>query len=270
MKANTWVAQATKKLQKENISSARLDTLILLEDGSKKDRSWILAHPEFEINKELIHKLDAQIERRVGHEPLAYIRGKSEFYGREFKVSPATLQPRPETENIITLMKTLALPDKPNIADIGTGSGAIAITASLELSQANVFATEIQSDALEIARYNAELLGAGVTFHEGNLLEPLQNTAIDVILANLPYVPDSHTINQAAMQEPTIAIFGGEDGLELYRTMFSQINSLPKKPRFILTESLPFQHKSLAIIASEHGYTSTNSDDFVQVFEIYS
>ena len=132
-----------------------MHVLVLLEDAAAKDRSWLLAHPEWELPSSLAKKLDKQIKRRSFHEPLAYIRGKSEFYGREFSITPATLQPRPETETMIELLLSLDLTEARILADVGTGSGAIAITASLELPDIKVLATEINRDALVIAKTNA-------------------------------------------------------------------------------------------------------------------
>ena len=107
VKIEAWLRQAAEKLQNSNVSTARLDALVLLEDATGKDRSWLLAHPEHKLTKSTQEKLDKQIERRCDHEPLAYIRGKSEFYGHEFHVNAHTLEPRPETETMIDLLKGL-------------------------------------------------------------------------------------------------------------------------------------------------------------------
>lgn len=265
---NSWLQHAQQLLEHSEVPTARLDALILLEDALGKDRSWILAHPEAELSEANCKTLESQLIRRSTHEPLAYIRGRSEFYGRTFMVTPATLQPRPETETMLDLLTKLQLVSTPRLADIGTGSGAIAITASLEVPGAVVHATEIQPDALQIAHKNCKSLAANVTLHKGNLLEPLHDVRIDVILANLPYVPTGHTINAAAMQEPAVAIFGGEDGLDLYRELFEQVNSRHQKPAFILCESLPFQHADLAKIAKLSSYSVRLDEDFIQVFEL--
>ena len=207
--------------------------------------------------------------------PLAYIRGKAEFYGREFMVTPATLQPRPDTETMLELLFEQVNGDKSkgnSIVDIGTGSGAIAITAKLEFPEFEVHATEINNDALKVARQNARNLGADVKFYQGNLLQPILNLQSSIsnpfaMLVNLPYVPDGHTINQAAMQEQAVAIFGGPDGLDLYRQLFAQSSvSNPQSPILVLTESLPFQHKALAAIAKKSGYSLMKTQDFIQVF----
>lgn len=265
MKANDWLISATQRLESARISTGRLDSLVLLEDALQKDRSWLLANPDFIIEADVIQNLDKLIKRRSSHEPLAYIRGRSEFYGREFIVSPATLQPRPETETMIELLKGLELTEAVSIVDVGTGSGAIAITAKLELPHAKVSATEINAKALNIAKQNSKFFRTNISFYLGNVLAPLNGTA-DVILANLPYVPDGFTVNPAAMQEPRVAIFGGADGLELYRDMFEQIKLNKQKPKFVLTEALPYQHGNLTTIASSAGYSQSKAEDFIQMF----
>ena len=266
MNTSSYLKQATKKLA--DIPTARLDALVLLEDATGKDRAWLLAHPEFELSDKIATLLHQQIEKRANHTPLAYIRGKSEFYGREFLVTPDTLQPRAETETMIDLLKGSDFRTQGSvIVDVGSGSGCIAITAKLEFPETQVYATEINKAALDIAKKNAKMLGAEIEFFEGNLIEPLPaSLSPSILLCNLPYVPDGHTINQAAMQEPKVAIFGGEDGLDLYREMFKQIEKLPVKPEYIFTESLPFQHEELAKIAKNHGYEQTTEEDFIQVF----
>jgi methylase of polypeptide subunit release factors len=155
--------------------------------------------------------------------------------------------------------------------DVGTGSGAIAITAQLEMPEAQVSAIDIDEKCLVVARKNATKLGASVTFWHGNLLEPLsslQTDACPVLLCNLPYVPDDFQINTAATHEPRLALFGGPDGLDLYRELFTQIQSYAWKPAYILTESLPQQHKTLAAIAKVAGYSLERTDDFIQLFTI--
>lgn len=280
-----FLVEIVSKLESLGIPTARLDTLVLLEDATGKDRAWLLAHPEFTVQGTTLYTLNEQIEKRANHTPLAYIRGKSEFYGREFLVTPDTLQPRAETETMLDLLCKLLKWHFPSLlevgpptdavnvtfVDVGTGSGCIAITAKLEFPKAEVYATEINEAALKIATKNAKNLKADITFLRGDLLEPFskiqdQSSKIAILLCNLPYVPDNHTINPAAMQEPKVAIFGGEDGLDLYRDMFEQIKDSDTKPQYILTESLPFQHENLAKIASQHGYNQIVEEDFIQVF----
>jgi len=160
------------------------------------------------------------------------------------------------------------------IVDVGTGSGCLAITAKLEFTAATVYGTDISDSALTVAQKNAKNLNADVTFLKGNLLEPYYilppEPSTLVLLCNLPYVPNNYEINQAAGYEPSIALFGGQDGLDLYRELFDQISKLQdpsSKIAFILTESLPFQHAELAKIAAQQGYKLETSEDFIQVFK---
>lgn len=275
MKIDDWLACATEQLKTAGISTARLDCLVLLEDATGKDRSWLLAHPDHILPGSIADELQEQVERRSKHEPLAYIRGRSEFYGREFLVTPDTLEPRPETETMVALAlqvigDRLRIGENLTLVDIGTGSGCLAITIKLEIPNIEVVAVDISDKCIKVAQENAKKLRTKIEFYTGNLLEPIYNlqpTTYNLVLANLPYVPDGHTINQAAMFEPKHAIFGGSDGLDIYRKLFKQIMSLSHKPEYILTESLPFQHKELTQIAKEVNYKLKTSEDFIQVFQ---
>ncbi len=300
MNIQTWLAAQTSELEKAGVSTARLDCLVLLSDELGKDKAWLLSHPEYELHGSVSKKLNTKVAQRAKHVPLAYLRGKAEFYGREFAVNAHTLVPRPETETIIDLLKTLVpchpelvsgpmrsdktdvnqpawIPDQARndseivIADIGTGSGAIAITAKLEFPEAHVIATDIDEKCLKTAQANAAKLGANITFLHGSLLQPLYEirpTTYDILLCNLPYVPDNFQINRAATHEPRHALFGGPDGLDPYRKLFTQTANLSRKPQYILTESLPPQHETLAAIAKAAGYSLELTDDFIQVFTL--
>lgn len=272
MKINEWLADATKKLETAGIGTARLDCLVLLADCLSKDKAFVLANQEIELSPAQLKMLDKQLARREMHYPLAYVRGKTEFYGREFVINHHVLEPRPESETMIDLLKEIfeqrAESREQIIIDVGTGSGALAITAKLELPQAEVIATDIDKNCLKVAGQNAQKYDVDITFLHGNLLAPFSalSSLPSALLCNLPYVPDSYTLNEAAMNEPKIAIFGGEDGLDMYRRLFASLTHL--MPQFILTESLPFQHAELAKIAATQGYALKETRDFIQVFMI--
>ena len=272
MTVSIWLSYAIDKLETAGIGTARLDCQLLLADILAHDRSWLLAHTETVVTEETRKKLESQLEERAKHVPLAYIRGKTEFYGREFFVDKRVLEPRPESETMIDILKNLpgATEQKMEIIDVGTGSGALAITAKLELPSATVIATDIDPNCLIVAEKNAAKHNVAISFAQGDLLEPIGTVppGLSVItLANLPYIPDDYHINPAAMQEPKLAIFGGEDGLDPYRKLFAQAAEFSERPRYILTESLPPQHKQLAFIAARFGFRQTKEDDFIQVFE---
>ncbi len=269
MKTADWLHSSTVFLTRHDIPTARLDCLVLLADILEKDKAYVLARPELELTDTQVAQLKKQLIQRSQHAPLAYIRGKTEFYGREFIVNHTVLEPRPESEIMIEqALGLLDISPEANVIDIGTGSGALAITVKLETPQANVYAVDIDPNCLEIAKQNASMHRADISFYEGDLFAPFtaQNLANVVILANLPYVPESYALNQAAANEPRLAIFGGTDGLDLYRKMFTQIQNAVSLPVAVLTESLPFQHETLEQIAADNGYSLEKTSDFIQVF----
>ena len=233
-----FLTDATSLLLEAGVSTARLDCIVLLEDELQKDRAWILAHPDHDIPMSSLERLSEQLSRRTAHVPLAYIRGKAEFYGREFEVTSHTLVPRPETETMIECLKSLGLPEQTRLVDVGTGSGCIAISAALELPGLAVLACDIDLECLAVAERNARKLGATVTFIQSNLIEQVKGCS--VIGANLPYVPDDYSINTAATHEPRHAIFGGTTGLDLYEQLFRQIAQMESGPRYVLTRKPTF------------------------------
>lgn len=267
MKVENWLAEATNKLEKVGIGSARLDSIILLEDCLEKDRSNILAHPEAVISKTRLKKLNSRLKRRIKYVPMAYIRGHTEFYGRKFKVNSQVLDPRPESETMIEQLIKLRLPPGTTIADVGTGSGCLGITAALELHNHKVDLYDIDANALAVAKHNMHMHELRLKTYKRDLLRHYVRP-YGIILANLPYIPDHYKINQPAAMEPKIAIFGGIDGLDIYRRFFEQLIKFPWKPTHVLTESLPPQHIRLAAIAESNGFKLKSSEDFIQIFTV--
>jgi release factor glutamine methyltransferase len=265
MRVDRWLESATKKLSAAGIESARLDSLILLEDEFGVDRSLILASPERLISKTKQKRLDAKLKRRQKHLPLAYIRGHSEFYGRKFLINRYVLEPRPESETMIDMLLMLPLLKNYVYADVGTGSGALGITVTLELGIKEVDLYDIDANALAVAKHNVEFHELRLKAYKRDLLRNYSRP-YDVILANLPYVPESYHVNQAAAMEPRIAIFGGKDGLDVYRRLFSQLHRFGWSPKFVLTEAVPPQHMELAEIAAARGFRLVKTDGFIQLF----
>lgn len=267
MNVGEFLSSKTQTLHDAGIQTARLDTLILLEDALGRDRAALLAHLELPIDQPTEVALNNKIAQRATHTPLAYIRGKAPFYGRDFIVDPRVLVPRPETEAMIDTLKSLPLPSHPRIADIGAGSGCIGITAALEIPGARVDLYDIDAGALQVARSNAHAHNTSTHCYKGDLLgHPAQ--MYDIVLANPPYVPDAYDINQAATHEPKLALFAGSDGLDLYQRLWQQIAGLAQKPAFVLTEALPQQHPALAQLAMRAGYHLHQTQDFIQAFKL--
>ncbi len=176
--------------------------------------------------------LGTLVERRVAHEPVAYIVGEREFYGRSFRVTPAVLIPRPETEGVVEaaleILGSAALStrtDPPRVLDVGTGSGCLAVTIALEAPAASVEATDISADALTIARENAVRLGAAASVTLRKVALTGGSSGFDVIVSNPPYVPlrDRPTLSPDVRDhEPAVALFGGEDGLDVIRVLLPE------------------------------------------------
>lgn len=259
-----------------------LEAEILMAHTIKKDRSWVIAHATDSLTPSLEKKFWDYVERRVNHEPIAYIIGTKDFYGRPFFVNRSTLIPRPDTETMIDALKKQYQTNDPLlILDVGTGSGAIAITVALEFPNAVVIASDICQRALRIATKNAKLhsIEHRIIFIKGNLLTDSiikaigdrlahhrfdeggkskigkNNNAKLVILANLPYLPESDR-NKLAKDitgfEPADALYSGIDGLDLIRELFTQIsNKLNVNPNLILTEFDPPQVKVIQKLAKE-------------------
>jgi release factor glutamine methyltransferase len=264
-----WLFEAMRKLGNAGVDSPRRDAFVFIEDVLKKDRAWVNAHGEHELNNQQIKALDALIERRMKREPLAYVRGKGWFYGRFFDVTPDVMIPRPESESFINLLKQI-IEDGPTIIDVGTGSGCLAITAKLELPKAEIIAIDLSQKALKIAKQNAKNHHADIQFHHGSLLEPLLSSTFhlppSILMTNLPYVPEGLITSPEITHEPSNALFSGKDGLDHYRALWQQITELKNKPHYILTESLESQHKALIKLAQKSGYKLVKTEVLVQLF----
>ena len=243
--------QATLKLKQNNILSAHLDAEVLLMHVLKKDKAFLYAHGEKKLTATQNKKLQLFIRQRVRQTPIAYIIGHKEFYGFDFQVTPAVLIPRPDTELLIEKVLEL-FPNKKQtftLADIGTGSGCIAITLKRLFPKATVFGTDVSVAALKVARTNSKKLSVTVNWLKGNLLQPIANKKIDLLVANLPYVPltDFKKLpkQHPLRHEPKQALWSGDDGLDLYTKLFDQLSALNHQPLFVLFEFDPRQYRTI-------------------------
>jgi release factor glutamine methyltransferase len=178
------------------------------------------------------------IARRLAHEPVAYLTGEREFYGRTFQVTPDVLIPRPETELLVD-EALKHLPDRrPLIVDVGTGSGCVAVTLSLEAPQADLVATDISAAALAVARSNGERLGARVSFVEASLTSNIEGE-VDLVVSNPPYIALADRASlppDVRDHEPGLALFGGEDGLSVIRDLVTAAARALRPGGWILVE----------------------------------
>ena len=187
MTIQTALLQGTKLLEEDSIAVPRLTAEVLLSHALHRERAFLYAHPEEELSEVAWIHYGRYLHQRLEGKPTQYITGRQEFYGREFRVTPDVLIPRPETEHLIEASLTRLRPgDK--VLDVGTGSGAIAITIALE-TKAKVYATDISTAALHVAAENARKLHPTVAFIPADLLSCIADATFDLIASNPPYVP---------------------------------------------------------------------------------
>ena len=231
----------------QNSHLDHLDSELILAHALGKDRTFLHAHPDFELSDAILAQINSFAARRALDEPLAYILGFKEFYGRNFKVTHDTLIPRPETEALIGVIKGL----KPRrILDVGTGSGCIAITLALELPDTEVDAIDISLNALNVARENAANLGAEVNFYQSNLLTQIDGQ-YDLIVANLPYVDANWDwLGPELAFEPQTALYAEDGGLALIKQLIEQAPAHLKKRGHLILEADRSQHQKIASYAS--------------------
>lgn len=233
-----WTSNYFKE---KNITEARLEAEILLARVVGKDRVYLYANYDAPVNQDERSIFREFIKRRARKEPLAYITGTKEFMSLEFKVNPNVLIPRPETEIIVEKAIEVFRDQPCSICDIGTGSGALAISLAYYLPLARVFATDISPQALATARENAASLQIEVEFLEGDLLSPFldKEHCFDLIVANLPYISQEeyHTLDSGVKSyEPQIALLAPGDGLDIYRRLLPQAFDLLKEGAYLFLE----------------------------------
>lgn len=244
------------RLRQAGIPDATLESesLICHALGIRREQLWTFDGPVLLRRKRLLETL---VERRLRREPLPYITGSVDFFGRCFAVDPRVLIPRPETEHLVdmalewTRTRTLSCEGPTRIADIGTGSGILAITLALELPQAEVHAVDISPAALKVARGNARRLDTSgrVRFHTGDLTGPLRGR-FQVLVANLPYIRTRmlSRLEPELSSEPRSALDGGPDGLKLIRPLIRMLPQSMSTPGLALLEiDPPIARRALAL-----------------------
>ena len=229
---SSLIRQITARLSAAGIEDAGIDARLLLRSAFGWSAVEQLAHLPAAPPWDHLATLEAMVLRRVDREPLQYITGRVEFFHRQFSVNKNVLIPRPETEQIVVQTVEFIREQKirnPRVADICTGSGAIAISLALEIPASEVNATDISPHALTIAKQNANDLGAKLDLYEGNLLEPLSGQ-FDVIVSNPPYILSGAMpgLQAEVAREPVLALDGGSDGLDVIRPPFEGIAAMLK------------------------------------------
>ena len=218
MTVRALIREGETLLAQKQVLSPKLDSEYLLAEALHVPRLNLLLSPMDEVSGEAEKRYRSRLARRANHEPLQCLLGTEDFYGLTFRVTPHVLIPRADTEALCE--KALeVLPENGRVLDLCTGSGALATAIAHNRKDARVFASDLSTDALLIARENAARNHADVTFFQGDLFEPLTGLIFDLIVSNPPYISgeDMHTLQPEVRQEPQMALYGGEDGLDFYR-----------------------------------------------------
>jgi len=271
--------KATADLRAKGLDTARLDAEILLSFTLKMSRAKLYIESEKTLSDLELRDYFSLIERRLNREPLAYITGEKEFMSLVFKVNRNVLIPRPETEILVEWVieqvnKLLLSHDIPIILDVGTGSGAIAVSLAKYIPQAKVWATDISCPALELAHLNAKNLAVEdrITFVNSDLLTgiPAQlKGKVHFVVANLPYIPTDQIPGlqaEVARFEPYIALDGGGDGLDLYRKLIPQSRDFLVDGGWLCMETGMSQTKTLASVLPASNWGEGN----IQVLKDYA
>ncbi|MGD9144325.1 MAG: peptide chain release factor N(5)-glutamine methyltransferase [Anaerolineae bacterium] len=263
MNSGEALAQATTRLRNEGVESPRLDAELLLAHVLDANRAAILARPDQRLTPKQLTRYRDLVSRRAGREPLAYIVGHREFYDLDLVLDRRALIPRPETELLVEhalrIARRMAPEMKPlHIADVGAGSGAIAVTLAVHLPQATVYALDESAGALEVVAENARRCGVADRMRclHGDLLSPLpEDTPLAMITANLPYVSTAEWLALAPEirdHEPRAALDGGADGLGLIRRLLATAGSHLRPKGAILIEIGASQGASVTTLARKH------------------
>lgn len=248
------------------VDTPALDTQLIVSHAIGSTRLDVIAHPERELTDDEHIHIREMIRRRMDRLPLAYILRKKLFYGIELYIEPGVLVPRPETETLIDeVVRRIAKPD-PVIADIGSGSGAIAVAVAAVFPDATVYAVDISPKALEVTRKNAAKHhpDSRVIVVEGDMCDPLKtlNIKFDAIISNPPYIPSGDIDSlqpEVSRWEPGEALDGGPDGLDAYRKLFAGCRAVLREDGFVAVEIGQGQSRDVRDIAGKAGYLITET-----------
>lgn len=261
-----WLKVARQQLRHADIASAKLDAEIILAHTVRKNRTHLHAHPKTVLEPRQYDIAEARLALRRERTPVAYIVGHKEFYGRIFKVTLATLIPRPESETMINLLKStfrpMFLQETKRLVDVGTGSGCLGITAKLELPDLDVTLLDISKHALGVAEKNAASLKAPVTILQSDLLEGYPLTP-DIILANLPYVDTSWQRSPETNYEPSLALFAEHGGLALINKLIISTKTRLAPSGYLFLEADPRQHEEIIAFANQCGLKIVAQEGFI-------
>jgi release factor glutamine methyltransferase len=293
MNIRTALREAIVRLESDSVPSAALAAELLLLHVTKRDRTWIYAHPEAPLSSDQWQNYFALVARRAAGTPVQYLTGVQEFWGLEFEVTPDVLIPRPETEHVVEVAlarMSERASKKLRVADVGTGSGCLAVALATEFLQAQIVATDISSPALRVACRNAEKnrVSTRIDFLECNLLDtfaregasreadsaPWSRIEFDLIVSNPPYVAlaDAASLPREVREhEPHLALFAGESGLDVYSPLVRQAEDL-LAARGVLVLELGYKAADhvRALLAPPHWRDVEITNDFAGIARVAS
>ena len=248
--------------QAHTLGLARIDAqLLLLHAVGRPDagRAWLLAHDTDAMDEAVHAQFIALCQRRLAGEPVAYLTGRKEFYGLPLQVDARVLDPRPDTETLVDwALEVIAPLASPRVVDLGTGSGAIALALQSQRTDAQVLAVDASTDALAVARANAERLGVPVQFQPANWLAGVEGS-FDAIVSNPPYIPSADPHLAALTHEPLQALASGADGLEDIRTIVVQAPTHLRPGGWLLLEHGYDQAQAVQALLAARGFAQVQS-----------
>lgn len=267
---HNWLKSSNISLKNAGIDSSILDSELILAYVLNKNRTYLHAHPDEVLLEADRKKAKSLLTKRIKRQPLAYLIGKKEFYGRDFIVNKDVLIPRPESESIIDLLKSVpfanSLSTNLKLVDVGTGSGCLGITAKLDIPDLDVTLIDKSAKALLVAKTNAELLGAKVQLLKDSLLSSQPTNSLDIVIANLPYLDKNCSRSPETSYEPAVALFAKDSGTKLIKNLIEQSSQIMKKDGYLIMEFEPNQRQVIVTHAEKLGFKYNQSLGYITVF----
>ena len=258
------VDSGSKLLSKAGINQPQSEVELIIAKVLNEDKSYVIAHIDKRLSKSQLVRINSLLNKRSRRLPMSYVLGEKDFYGRLFKIDNRALTPRVETENIVEQVINRA-PQNASVIDVGTGCGAIAISIKLTRPDLIVSACDVSQAALDLAAENRLTFGlseSDLCLFTSDIWSNV-NSSYDFIVANLPYVKTTADLMPEVSSEPAVALFGGQDGLDLYRRFFKELPDHLNSAGVVLIESDPWQQLELDKLSRQANLKPIYHDYFI-------
>lgn len=257
MDIKTAIRSTAISLASSGIEQFNLESRILVSHAICVTEEYLFLHPEQELSHKELAILEILVKRRMNFEPIAYIVGKKEFYGRDFYVNKDVLIPRADSEVLIDAVCAAQKKLNPKVLELGTGSGCLIITLMLELSLSTAFAVDIRMEALEVAKKNAQLHNVNIEFLVSDWFDAIVYQEFDIIISNPPYIDKSSDkiAKETSLYEPSTALFARDEGLQCYKSIASNIGKYLSKDGEVYLEIGYDQESSVTRIYEMSGFS---------------